>query len=313
MGFMNVAIGTKRDFTTSDNVRLVYHELFAGGGSRHDPEAPTLVLIHGWSGTGRYFNMGLGELATACNVYVPDLRGHGQSDKPGYGYHIARLAADLRDLLAAAALDKVVVVGTSMGASIIWSYYELFGKARLAGAVFVDQAPLQNRAPDWRLGSNGCYDAASLAALQTRLRYDFEGFAEDNGRSCMQTPPNAEIFDELKAETLTCCPKALAQLMADHTQLDWRPTIQTLKHLPCIVMLGKKSQCFPWEGVQEVSRLQYSNEVQFAVPFEEGDHWLYIEFSSRFVELLKAFSSMAARDTQIPDVLRPYVAKANRS
>jgi len=35
------------------------------------------------------------------------------------------------------------VVGTSMGAAVIWSYLELFGDARIAKAVFVDQAPLQ--------------------------------------------------------------------------------------------------------------------------------------------------------------------------
>lgn len=37
----------------------------------------------------------------------------------------------------------VTLVGTSMGASIIWSYVELFGDARVSKAVFVDQAPLQ--------------------------------------------------------------------------------------------------------------------------------------------------------------------------
>lgn len=42
-------------------------------------------------------------------------------------------------------LQDVTVVGTSMGASTIWSYIELFGDHRLARAVFVDQAPLQVR------------------------------------------------------------------------------------------------------------------------------------------------------------------------
>ena len=36
-------------------------------------------------------------------------------------------------------------MGTSMGAAVIWSYLELFGDARIAKAVFVDQAPLQVR------------------------------------------------------------------------------------------------------------------------------------------------------------------------
>ena len=42
-----------------------------------------------------------------------------------------------------AVVQEVTVVGTSMGASTIWSYIELFGEERIARAVFVDQAPLQ--------------------------------------------------------------------------------------------------------------------------------------------------------------------------
>jgi len=37
------------------------------------------------------------------------------------------------------------VVGSSMGASVIWSYVELFGHQHLGKLVFVDQSPLQAR------------------------------------------------------------------------------------------------------------------------------------------------------------------------
>jgi hypothetical protein len=33
----------------------------------------------------------------------------------------------------------------------------------------VDQAPLQNVTPDWKWGSTGCYDVASLTRLQCKL------------------------------------------------------------------------------------------------------------------------------------------------
>ena len=51
----------------------------------------------------------------------------------------------------------------------------------LRNAIFVDQAPLQNRAPDWIIGSRGCYDAASLAALQAALHADMSAFADGAG------------------------------------------------------------------------------------------------------------------------------------
>lgn len=39
------------------------------------------------------------------------------------------------------------------------------------------QAPLQNNAEDWTLGSRGCYDAASLARLQCSLMHDLHAAA----------------------------------------------------------------------------------------------------------------------------------------
>ena len=35
--------------------------------------------------------------------------------------------------------QDLTVVGSSMGASIIWAYIELYGHNRLARAIFVDQ------------------------------------------------------------------------------------------------------------------------------------------------------------------------------
>ena len=37
------------------------------------------------------------ELAKTTRVFAYDLRGHGDSDKPAWGAHVARMAADLRD------------------------------------------------------------------------------------------------------------------------------------------------------------------------------------------------------------------------
>jgi hypothetical protein len=70
-------------------------------------------------------------------VYAYNQRFHGDSDSPSHGFHVARLAADLRDFLAALQLTDVTVVGSSMGCAVIWSYVELFGLQRLKQAVFV--------------------------------------------------------------------------------------------------------------------------------------------------------------------------------
>ena len=66
-----------------------------------------------------------------------------------FRYHVTSYGSNCRSLLLRSPriferdVQDVTVVGTSMGASIIWSYIELFGEQRLAKAIFVDQAPLQ--------------------------------------------------------------------------------------------------------------------------------------------------------------------------
>ena len=177
-------------FLTNDGVRLAYEYAGVGFGKANTGDSP-IVLVHGWSGSMHYFDNSFSHILAGRNrppmVVRYDLRGHGESEKPSFGYMIARFAADLRDLLDHLELDNVTLVGTSMGCAIIWSYLALFGEGRVKCGVFVDQAPLQNRAPDWELGSRGCYDIASLTRLQELLKYDYVGFAKGNARSCLST------------------------------------------------------------------------------------------------------------------------------
>jgi hypothetical protein len=80
------------------------------------------------------------------------------------------------------------------------------------------QAPLQNTQEDWKLGSLGCYDAASLSRLQTTLKLDFRQVAKGNLDCCLSRPLGHGMEEALAAETLRCDPDALAKLIADHTQ-----------------------------------------------------------------------------------------------
>jgi|TARA_R110002003_G_scaffold589_18_gene20722 pimeloyl-ACP methyl ester carboxylesterase len=62
------------------------------------------------------------ELSQTYFIIVPDLRGHGASDKPKAGYHVARLALDLKNLLDHFnfAAGSISAIGTSLGAAILW-------------------------------------------------------------------------------------------------------------------------------------------------------------------------------------------------
>ncbi|KAA8493784.1 AB hydrolase superfamily protein YdjP [Porphyridium purpureum] len=229
---------------------------------------------------------------TGVAFVVPDLRGHGESDKPAFGYHVARLAHDVHELIQHACGNEksVALVGTSMGCAIIWSFLELFGHRQVSAVVLVDQAPLQNRAPDWTLGSNGCYDAESLKRLQTEVMEDFDAFARGNAACCLVDAKRLDpaLLDMLVSETKRASQHALCQLMYDHTQLDHRPLCAATQ-VPALVLVGRKTQIFPWQGPAYVGKLMPKATT---VVFPEHDHWLYIEEPALFMKLVECFAQV---------------------
>ena len=224
-------------FTTSDGVQLFYKKTGSG---------PPVILIHGWSASHRSFDQNVEAIAKRCTVITPDLRFHGESDKPEWGFHVARLASDLRDLIAATGVERPTVVGTSLGAAVIWSFVELFGCGLLGRVCFVDQAPCQWKLPDWPHCSKGIYDEPSLANITAALDGGMSAFADGNAECCLTKSVPTTYLGVLKAETERCNPAHLARLMRDHAQLDWRPILPCIA-LPALNIYGSDSGCFPVE------------------------------------------------------------------
>jgi pimeloyl-ACP methyl ester carboxylesterase len=83
-----------------------------------DPTQPCVVLLHGWLGTSHSWRKIVPLLAPTHFVVVPDMRGHGASDKPETGYDGASLAADVRGVLDALGVERAHVVGHDMGALV---------------------------------------------------------------------------------------------------------------------------------------------------------------------------------------------------
>src|ERR1700716_719206 len=152
----NIKIASKY-FGTNDGVRL--HYLEAGAGK-------PLVLVHGFSQTAEQFKFQIEGLRDRYRVIALDLRGHGESEKPNFGLKIHRLAQDLREALVAANARDVTLLGHSMGCSVIWAYWELFGADRLGKIVLTDEPPMltSNPAgpPEEREAAGSIYTPASL-------------------------------------------------------------------------------------------------------------------------------------------------------
>jgi pimeloyl-ACP methyl ester carboxylesterase len=79
-------------------------------------EGEPILLIHGWGGTHEFWGAQVTELSKSFKVITCDLRGHGESDKADpREYSIKLFANDLRMLLDKLGVEKLHVVGHSLG------------------------------------------------------------------------------------------------------------------------------------------------------------------------------------------------------
>jgi len=81
-------------------------------------DGATLVLLHGLGASGAVWQ-GVGRLLhPSLRLIAPDLRGHGESDKPATGYLLRDYASDVATLLTLQPISPVVLLGHSLGAVV---------------------------------------------------------------------------------------------------------------------------------------------------------------------------------------------------
>ena len=100
--------------------------------------ATVVVFVHGWPLHSDMWQYQMLHLADAgIRVIAYDQRGCGRSSDPGNGYDFDTLCDDLASLIEHLGLQKVVLVGHSIGAGQIVRYLSRHGRDRVAGIVLL--------------------------------------------------------------------------------------------------------------------------------------------------------------------------------
>jgi pimeloyl-ACP methyl ester carboxylesterase len=94
-----------------DGVTLAYEDI--------NPGFPPMVLVHGWGCDHTSLAAQADFFSKSHRVVSVDLRGHGKSDAPDQDYTMAIFAHDLARICERLGLIKPIVVGHSMGGSIV--------------------------------------------------------------------------------------------------------------------------------------------------------------------------------------------------
>ncbi len=145
------------------------------------PGDTTFVLVHGFLDLAYSWH----EVAPLLGAHViaPDLRGHGDSDWIGAGgyYHYMDYVADLDDVIARLARERVIAVGHSMGGGVT-AYWAGTRPARVAALALLEglgppdqsEVELGGRTAQWidawKKARGKVKVMSSLADAATRLR-----------------------------------------------------------------------------------------------------------------------------------------------
>lgn len=131
---MTAPVHERDIYVTANGLR---HHVIARG----RPGGRAIMLIHGLTQQAHVFDGIAGILAESFHVYALDVRGRGES---AWGapedYNLATYVADLEAIREALGLERVILIGTSMGGMITMQYAALHPE-RVERAVLNDIGP----------------------------------------------------------------------------------------------------------------------------------------------------------------------------
>ncbi len=129
------------------------------------PDAPAIVLLHGWTATAdlNWFRC-YGALGERYRVIAFDHRGHGTGLRSKKAFRLEDCADDAVDVAAALGVDRFIPIGYSMGgpiAQLVWRRHP----EQVTGLVLCATAPYFAGRREKRLGTVGFTGLAAVARV----------------------------------------------------------------------------------------------------------------------------------------------------
>ena len=165
---------------------------------------PDLLLVHGWTSFASSWNAVAEFFEGRYHIIAPDLRGHGESDKPHTGYCLRDFAEDLRQLIHNLGLNKPAYAGHSWGGAI--GTYLASDSTLLISRAFLED-PVY-----WRMLH--AFMTALPGALARRNRPETEIRAEAKQKGLSKADEDMEVYRHHHFSA-----RALTRLLTDNR--DW--------------------------------------------------------------------------------------------
>jgi pimeloyl-ACP methyl ester carboxylesterase len=252
--------GATQFVTSSDSVRIAYKVL--GNGT------PALVFVHGWSCDKSYWKGQLEPFSQRYKVVAVDLGGHGESGLERKAWTIASFGSDVAAVVNKLGLNKVILIGHSMGGDVIAEAARLL-PSQVVGLIMVDTYKQlgPGRSPE------------EVQALVARFSNHFADSTKVFVRSMFLPNTDSNLINHVSTDMASAPPTvALAALDATLSYSREMPlTLQELK-LPVIAINAGNAPT-------DIASMKQCGVEVMIMP--EAGHFLFMEDPERFNRLLQ--------------------------
>ena len=217
-------------------LEVEYDEVGAG-------ERP-FVLVHGFTGSRDDFADVLAPLGVLGPTLAPDLRGHGGTTKPGDGYALDQLTADLSGFLDAVEIPRCDLLGHSLGGMLALRL-TLAEPERVASLVLMDTAARSvGSRRRWMLRAAGRAVGRMPPRWLWRLARAGRGRMPEPMRRAAETMGPERYWERLRVKLEAMDPVAYAALTT--VVFEQQPLLQRLSEIRCptLVVVGEEDATF---------------------------------------------------------------------
>jgi len=245
-----------------------------------------IVLIHGWSMSSRFWRRQL-SLSDEFQIITIDLRGHGKSQSVLRGNTTPRYARDVREVLRALHLSDVMLIGWSMGGSVVMDYWQQFGDDLVSAIGLVETGPCPMSDAPWNTHRYFGHKVEAMKADLARMVDDRKSFGTNFVNNMFlngQAPSHALRW--MLAEYMQVSDQTATTIYEDYAQRDYTGVLPTIT-VPTIALYGRsKHMCFgPSTGRFVAGSIPDSRFVIL----DKSGHLPFYEEADLFNEALKHF------------------------
>jgi len=253
---------------------------------------PALLLLHGLACDHTTWAPIIESLSKRYTVIAPDLLGHGRSDKPRADYSVGGYANGMRDLLTLLGIDKVTVVGHSLGGGVAMQFAYQFPE-RTSRVILVSPGGLGPEVtPVIRAVSMPGFHAAMGVLTMPVLRHvgvvGMKALSKTGIPHTRDLDEVSAIFENFKDPKFRA---AIAHVV--RAVIDWRGQIVTMadrayltEAMPMCLIWGDDDSVIPHSHARRIAALAPQTRVQI---LPNAGHFPHKDHPERFVKIVNDF------------------------